>query len=106
MSSSPIGKAIDSQFRGPEFETPKKLKKPLEPAESPFEPDLYTWDPRKKCHVTPDERSFFGMGLARRCSRCERVRDRETNQQFREWELDQFDKWVATRKPNLKPFDL
>jgi len=104
MSSDSVVRAPDSPV-GPEFETPKNHKKPLKPADSPFEPDTYTWDPRKKCHVTPDTRSFFGMGLARRCVRCERTLNRETNQQFRDWELEQFDKWVAARSPP-EAFDL
>jgi len=106
MLSDSVVRALDSPIRseGPQFETPPKNKKAPEPADSPFEPNLYTWDPRKKCHVTPDSRSFFGMGLARRCARCERVRNREFNQDFLDWEMEQFDQWVANRPP--KKFDL
>jgi len=100
MSSSPIGKAIDSQFRGTEFDSPKMQKKTLEPdlTPNPFAADLYTWDYRKQCAVTPDHRSFFGMGLARRCVRCERLKNRDANQDFRDWELEQYEKWLEARK--------
>jgi len=96
---------LDTNHSGPEFDSPRITKKSLEPASSPFKPEEYTWDPRKKCTVDPDPKNFFGMGLSRRCARCERLRDRETNLQFRDWELDQFDKWVAGRSPP-KAFDL
>jgi len=101
MSSSSVVRADDSYVdltTVPEFDSPKTQKSPLEPSGSPFEPDLFTWDPRKQCHVTPDRRSFFGMGLARRCTRCERLRARECNMEFRDWEMEQYEKWLEGKK--------
>jgi len=96
MSSSSVVRVDGSPvslISDPEFDTPPTQKSPLERF-NPFAPEATTWDPNQQCLFPSPKKMFFGAGLARKCLRCTRIRERDLNQKFLQWEMEQYEEWL------------